>query len=161
MTVASSIWIKTHTSSRIHSLDLEPGHDSLDLFDRKSCCSNRGFINLMVINSIYSLIQDAGDEEVLDIRCIDVQLPRNEGNVDPGVGFNQLDQNLSPNVLQKIFYMFFDERVIHYALRVLFQDLLEFIDVIILVGGDQISHGQNVRIILVRLGFLSIKRVDS
>ena len=41
-----------------------------------------------------SVIQDAGDEEALNVAWLDVQLPGDEFDLDPGVRLDQLDQNL-------------------------------------------------------------------
>ena len=41
-----------------------------------------------------SVIQDAGDEEALNVAWLDVQLPGDELDLDPGVRLDQLDQNL-------------------------------------------------------------------
>ena len=40
------------------------------------------------------VIQDAGDEEALNVAWLDVQLPGDELDLDPGVRLDQLDQNL-------------------------------------------------------------------
>ena len=49
-----------------------------------------------------SVIQDAGDEEALNVAWLDVQLPGDELDLDPGVRLNQLDQHLSFENVNKI-----------------------------------------------------------
>ena len=41
-----------------------------------------------------SVIQDAGDEEAFNVAWLNVQLPGDEFDLDPGVRLDQLDQNL-------------------------------------------------------------------
>ena len=50
--------------------------------------------------------------------------------------------------------MFSDEGVLHDGLPVDLQDLLKVVDVIVLVGGHQVRHRQNLDVVLVRLCFL-------
>ena len=40
------------------------------------------------------VVQDAGDEEALDVARLNVKLPRDELDLDPGVRLDQLDQHL-------------------------------------------------------------------
>ena len=53
-----------------------------------------------------------------------------------------------------------DEEVIHDVLSVILEDLLKLVDVVVLVGHDQVRHGQDLGVILVRLGLLRVERVD-
>lgn len=47
-----------------------------------------------------------------------------------------------------------DEGILHDGLSVDLQNLLEVIDVIVLVGRHQVSHRQDLRVVLVGLSFL-------
>ena len=41
------------------------------------------------------------------------------------------------------------------------QNLFKLVDVIVLVGGHQVGHGQYLSVVLVRFGFLGVKWIDS
>ena len=56
--------------------------------------------------------------------------------------------------------VFADEEVVHDVPAVVVEDLLELADVVVLVGHDEVGHGQDLGVVLVRLGFLRVERVD-
>lgn len=49
----------------------------------------------LVDSAGYRGVEDAGDEQILDVAGLDVQLPRDEPDLDPSVRAYQLDQHLS------------------------------------------------------------------
>ena len=53
-----------------------------------------------------------------------------------------------------------DKEVVHDVLSVVLEDLLKLVNVVVLVGHDQVRHGQDLGVILVRLGLLRVERVD-
>ena len=56
--------------------------------------------------------------------------------------------------------MLADEEIIHDVLSVILKDLLELVDVVVLVCHDEVRHRQDLWVVLVRLGFLRVERVD-
>merc|ERR1719234_1570279 len=114
----------------------------------------------LVNPSTDSVVQDAGDEETLNIARFNVQLPRDELDLDPRVRLDQLDQHLGSNVPEQVLYVLSDESILHDCLPVHFQDLLKLIDVVVLVCSDEVGHGYDLVVILVRLRLLRVKRVD-
>ena len=57
--------------------------------------------------------------------------------------------------------MLSDEGIVHDRLPVLLEDFLKVVDVVVLVGGNQVGHGQDLRVVLVGFGLLGVKRIDS
>ena len=57
----------------------------------------------------------------------------NEVDLDVGVRFDEVAEDLRPDVLQEVFDVLPDERILHDRLLVLLQDLLEIVDVVLLV----------------------------
>ena len=56
--------------------------------------------------------------------------------------------------------MFTNKRIIHNSLPVLFQNLFKVVDVIVLISGHQVGHGQDLGVVLVRFGLLGIEGID-
>ena len=50
--------------------------------------------------------------------------------------------------------MLSDEGIVHDRLPVLLEDFLKVVDVVVLVGGNQVGHGQDLRVVLVGFGLL-------
>ena len=107
------------------------------------------------------VVEDAADQETLHIGGVNVELPGDEGDVDPGVRLDQLDQHLGPDVAKQVFDVFSDESVLHYGLTIDLQDLLEVFDVIVLVSVHEVCHGEDLHIVLVRFGLLGVEWVDT
>ena len=125
------------------------------------------------------VIEDAADQETLHVVGVDVELARDELDVDPGVGLDQLDQHLGADVAQQVLDVLPDEGVLHDGLPVLLkyfyhslkyfhlrshshlEYLLEVIDIIVLISVDQVGHGEDLHVILVGLGLLRVEGVDA
>ena len=58
------------------------------------------------------VVKDESDEEVLHLAGGDVQLLGDEGNLDPGVGLDKLDEHLGADILQQLLNVIPDEGVI-------------------------------------------------
>merc|ERR1719189_630987 len=82
------------------------------------------------------VVEDAADQETLHVVGVDVELARDELDVDPGVGLDQLDQHLGADVEQQVLDVLPDEGVFHDGLPILLEYLLEVIDVIVLISVD-------------------------
>ena len=65
------------------------------------------------------VIEDAANQQTFDIGGVNVELPGDKGDVDPGVRLDQLEQHLGPDVAKQVFDVFSDESVLHYGLAVL------------------------------------------
>ena len=132
------------------------------------------------------VVEDAADQETLHVVGVDVELARDELDVDPGVGLDQLDQHLGADVAQQVLDVLPDEGVLHDGLPVLLkyfycsfkyfyhslkyfhlryhshlEYLLEVIDIIVLISVDQVGHGEDLHVILVGLGLLRVEGVDA
>ena len=57
----------------------------------------------LIYPAVNLVVEDAGDEETLHVSNVNIQLFGDEGNVDAGVRFDQLDQHLRPDVAQQVF----------------------------------------------------------
>ena len=51
----------------------------------------------LVDPAVDGVVEDAGDEQALHVRALDVQLARDELDLDPRVRLDQLDQHLRSN----------------------------------------------------------------
>ena len=125
------------------------------------------------------VVEDAADQETLHVVGVDVELARDELDVDPGVGLDQLDQHLGADVAQQVLDVLPDKGVLHDGLPVLLQYfchslkyfhlrshsyleyLLEVIDIIVLISVDQVGHGEDLHVILVGFGLLRVEGVDA
>ena len=125
------------------------------------------------------VVEDAADQETLHVVGVDVELARDELDVDPGVGLDQLDQHLGADVAQQVLDVLPDEGVLHDGLSILLkyfyhslkyfhlryhshlEYLLEVIDIIVLISVDQVGHGEDLHVILVGLGLLRVEGVDA
>ena len=67
--------------------------------------------------------------------------------------------DLCSDILEEVLDVFPDEGVLHDGLPVHLENFFKVVDVIVLVGRDEVGHGQNLRVILVRLGLLNVKRL--
>ena len=52
-----------------------------------------------------------------------------------------------------------DERIIHDLFAIVLQNLLELIDVMLLVSLNKVRHCRDLRVLLVRFGFLQVNKV--
>ena len=107
------------------------------------------------------LVENARDKQRFHVRRLDVELDGDEVDLDPRVGLDELDQDLGTDVPEEVLDVLPDEGVVHDGLPVLLEDLLEVVDVVVLVGGHQVCHGEDLRIVLVGLGLLRVERVDA
>lgn len=106
------------------------------------------------------LVKDKSNQEILDILCRDVELTRDEGNLNAGIGLDQPNQHLGPDVLQDIVDIRPNERVVHDRRPVFSQNLLKLANVPALVGAHKVGHRHNLRVVLVWLSLLRVKGVD-
>jgi len=60
----------------------------------------------------YSVVQDEGDQQLLYIMFWDVEVLGDEGNPDARVGLHNIEHHLCANVLQQIFNVVSNERII-------------------------------------------------
>ena len=125
------------------------------------------------------VVEDAADQETLHVVGVDVEIARDELDVDPSVGLDQLDQHLGADVAQQVLDVLTDEGVLHDGLPILLkyfyhslkyfhllyhshlEYLLEVIDIIVLISVDQVGHGEDLHVILVGLGLLRVEGVDA
>ena len=68
--------------------------------------------------SIDLVVQNEGDQQALDLNGCDVQFLGDEGDLNSGVRLDQLDQDLGPDVLEQLFNVVTNERVVHDGLPV-------------------------------------------
>lgn len=61
--------------------------------------------------------------------------------MDSSVGADQFDEHLGPDVPEQVLYVLSNEGVVHDIVPVMFEDGLEFVNVVILVRHDQVRHG--------------------
>lgn len=72
-----------------------------------------------------------------------------------------MPDHLSADVPEQVLDVLADEGVVHDVVAVVLEDGLEVVDVVVLVGLHQVGHGQDLRVVLVRLGLLRVERIDS
>ena len=65
------------------------------------------------------VVEYAADQETLHVVGVDVELARDELDVDPGVGLDQLDQHLGADVAQQVLDVLPDKGVLHDGLPIL------------------------------------------
>mmetsp|Transcript_37145 Transcript_37145/g.116912 ORF Transcript_37145/g.116912 Transcript_37145/m.116912 type:complete len:233 (+) Transcript_37145:46-744(+) len=108
----------------------------------------------------HAAVEDEAHEQRLHLLLRDVELLGDEGYADARVGPDQLEQHLRADVLEQVLDVVLDEGVVHDGALVGAQDLLELQDLVALVRPHQVGHGQDLGVVLVRLGLLGVERVD-
>ena len=81
--------------------------------------------------------------------------------MNPSIWADQFDQYLGPDVPEQVLYMFSNEGVVHDIVPVVFEDRLEFVDIVILVRHHEVRHGKDLWVVLVWFRFLRVERIDA
>lgn len=107
------------------------------------------------------VVEDAGHQQALHLRLVDVELFGDERDTDAGIGPDEFHQHLRADVAQQVLDMLPDELIFHDRSAILPKDALEAVDVVVLVGRHKVCHRQDLRVVLIGLGFLLKEKLNS
>lgn len=114
---------------------------------------------LLVNGAADAAVDDEEAEDVADLGLGDVELLADPGELHAGVWGDELDDALGAHVAGHFVDIFGDERVGEDVLVVL-EDGLVRVDVVSLVGVDELGHGGDAGVALVWFGLLGLEGVD-
>ena len=116
--------------------------------------------SILLVNLAVDLLVDNQEaEDVLDLGHGDLERLSDEGQVEARVGRDELEDSLGAHVARDFVDVLCNERVREEVLVVVEHSLV-LVDVVSLVGVDQVCHGSNTGVVLVRFRLLGFEWVD-
>eukprot|EP00732_Lithocolla_globosa_P004813 Lithocolla_globosa_v1_NODE_4613_length_1400_cov_16.863941.p2 type:complete len:126 gc:universal NODE_4613_length_1400_cov_16.863941:145-522(+) len=114
----------------------------------------------LVNQSMYLTIQNQRHQKKFNLTVKDIELSCQKLDLHTSIRFDQLQQDLCPDVSEQIFDVITNKRIVHNSPPIVFQNLFKLKNFILLVGRDKVGHGNNFCIVFVRLCLLGVEDVD-